>query len=163
MEYVVTISGFLGAWLLVGGPIYQAALELKEQEIDREAIDATTHDIPKPPPISAWWWLLPPVAYVLNARRNEKHRQAVFAAMKPEHIKQTVVFLDKARGWFIVAGGAFFIAVKETWELIHLLDWHVATFWVLVVILPFAAVAYTAISLSRSQKMLAATEGVVDA
>lgn len=160
MDYVITISGFLGSWLLVGGPVYQAALELKEQEFDRDAIDAATHDIPQPPRISAWWWLLPPVAYVLNARRNEKHRQAVFAAMKPEHIKQTVVFLDKARGWVLVAAGAFFIAIKETWELIHLLNWHVAVFWVLVALLPVAAVFFTAYSLNRSGKVLSTVDAV---
>jgi hypothetical protein len=160
MDYVITISGFLGGWLLVGGPIYQAALELKEQEVDREAFDTATHDVPQPPRISSWWWLLPPVAYVLNARRNEKHRQAVFAAMKPEHIKQTVVFLDKARGWVLVAAGAFFIALKETWDLVHLLNWSVAVFWVLVVVLPIVAVFFTAYTLSRSQKVLKGVDPV---
>ncbi len=161
MDYVIVLSGFLGAWLLVGGPIYQAALELKEQDVDREGIDAVTHDIQQPPRISPWWWLLPPVAYLLNARRNRKYREAVFAAMKPEHVKQTVVFLDKARGWVTVAAGAFFIAVKETWELVHLLNWNVAVFWALLVLLPIAAVSFTAFSLSRSEKVLASTKEVV--
>jgi hypothetical protein len=155
MDYVITLSGFLGAWLLVGGPVYQAALELREQEVDREGIDAATHDIQPPPRISPWWWLLPPVAYLLNRRRSEKHRQAIWAAMKPEHIQQTVVFLDKARGWVTVAAGAFFIAVKETWELIALLNWNVAVFWVAIGLLPLVAVGFTVLSMRRSEKVLA--------
>jgi hypothetical protein len=155
MEYVITLSGFLGAWLLVGGPIYQAALELKEQEIDREGIAEATQGLVVSPRVSSWWWLLPPVAYVLNRRRAEQHRRAMWAAMKPEHVQQTVVFLDKARGWVAVAAGAFFIAVKETWELVALLHWNVAVFWVAVVVLPFVTVGFTVVSFRRSEKVLA--------
>jgi hypothetical protein len=102
MDYVIAISGFLGAWLLVAGPVYQAALEVKEQQTDRDKIDA--------------------VAHVLTAGRNEKHRRAVFAAITPEHITQTVVVVDKARGAF-----------------------------------------FTVFSLSRAEKVLAQTNGPIDA
>ncbi len=30
MEHLIAWAGFLGAWLLVAGPVYQAALELRQ-------------------------------------------------------------------------------------------------------------------------------------
>jgi hypothetical protein len=40
MNQVIAWVGFLGAWLLVAGPLYQGALELREEEVDREGIAA---------------------------------------------------------------------------------------------------------------------------
>jgi len=47
--------GFLGAWLIVAGPLYQAAQELDEQEFSREelATAATRSEAGDRP--SAWW------------------------------------------------------------------------------------------------------------
>ena len=36
MNQVIAWAGFLGAWLLVAGPLYQGAIELREEEVDRE-------------------------------------------------------------------------------------------------------------------------------
>lgn len=41
MNLVIAWTGFLGAWLLVAGPLYQGALELAEEELDREAVQAS--------------------------------------------------------------------------------------------------------------------------
>jgi hypothetical protein len=35
MNQVIAWAGFLGAWLLVAGPLYQGALELREEDVDR--------------------------------------------------------------------------------------------------------------------------------
>src|ERR1700727_150478 len=40
MNQVIAWAAFLGAWLLVAGPLYQGAIELHEEDIDRDAIDA---------------------------------------------------------------------------------------------------------------------------
>jgi hypothetical protein len=44
MHTVILWSGFLGAWLLVAGPIYQAVLELEAEgmETDRIRVAAAT-------------------------------------------------------------------------------------------------------------------------
>ena len=64
---------FAGAWLLVGGPLYQAAIELSELEVDREGMEKLASQIPRTRMPSAWWWLLPPVMYFLAAQQRFAH------------------------------------------------------------------------------------------
>ena len=154
MDYFIALSGFLGAWLLVTGPINQAAIELREEEFDHEEFDAITHSVQQPARVSAWWWLFPPAGFVKTRRRSTEYRTALMAALKPEQRKQSVAFLDKARGWMLVAAGAFFIAVKETWDVIELLHWPLWIFWALLVVMCLIAVGYTTLSVSRSSKVL---------
>ena len=154
MEYLIVACGALGAWLLVAGPLYQAALELGEQELDREEMGRVMEGIDVPARVSPWWWLLPPVAYILQQRQQRVHRQAVLDALGPEQLEQSVNFVNKASGWMIVASGAFLIAVKETYELIELLHLHVAVFWILVVLLPVLCVSFVVAQVRRTAKML---------
>jgi hypothetical protein len=141
MDYVIAICGFAGGWLLVAGPVWQAAIELQEEEVDQEAIEAVKSAIEVPPPISVWWWLLPPVAYFLQMRRRREYHEKFNAALAPEQLKQTISFFNKANGWVIVAIGGFLIGVKETWDLVGVVHWPVWVFWVLVVVMPIIAVA----------------------
>ena len=154
MEFVIAVCGFVGGWLLVGGPVWQAAIELREEEIDQEAIEAVKSNITPPPRISAWWWLLPPAAYFLQMRRQQAYRKAFNAALPPEQLKQTVSFLNKANGWLIVALGGFLIAVKETWELVEDFHWPQWVFWVLVVVMPIIAIANTVRKVANTQRVL---------
>jgi hypothetical protein len=160
MGYVIAICGFVGGWLLVAGPVWQAAIELRDEEIDQEAIEAVKSSITPPPRIRAWWWLLPPVAYFLNARRQKQFRQEFNAALPPEALKQSVSFLNKANGWLIVALGGFLIAAKETWELVTDLHWPVWVFWVLIVTMPIIAIANTVRKVANTQRVLGADEPV---
>ena len=141
MEYVIAICGFVGGWLLVAGPVWQAAIELREEEVDQEAIEAVKSSIEVPAPISAWWWLLPPVAYLLQLRRRREYQEKFNAALAPEQLQQTVSFFNKANGWVIVAIGGFLIAVKETWELVEQFHWPLWVFWILFVVMPIVALA----------------------
>ena len=74
MAVFIAWSGFLGAWLLVAGPIYQAAIELEEEDVEREVIAEASANVEAPPRVSPWWRLLPPVAYLLHRRRGRVHR-----------------------------------------------------------------------------------------
>ena len=76
MNKVIARAGFLGAWLLVAGPLYQGAFELREEEVDRKGIEASTAGIPRSAPPSPWWWLLRPVMYLIRRRRGNVFRQA---------------------------------------------------------------------------------------
>jgi hypothetical protein len=154
MHVLITILGAIGAWLLVAGPVYQAALELQEQEFDREGIDAVTSSVPASPKVSPWWWLFPPVAYLKSRKRSRERRAAVMDAMGPEQVQQTVDFLNKARGWLIVAGGASLILVKETWEAVEIFHWPIWLFVILLLVLALLAVGNAAGSLARSARML---------
>jgi hypothetical protein len=76
---VIIWAGFVGAWPLVAGPLYQGSIELVELDFDREGIgeikaSATRMTQDRP---SAWWWLLPPVMYVLQRRWTKAFQQVL--------------------------------------------------------------------------------------
>jgi hypothetical protein len=111
MHELIAWCGFLGAWLLFAGPIYQASLELRELEVQREDIEAATEGISQPPPVSAWWWLVPPVKYVFERRRNRAFRRDVMQALPPRELEGLITYLNKATGWLMVGAGGLLIAV----------------------------------------------------
>ena len=141
MVYLIAFCGFVGAWALVIGPVWQAAIELREEDVDEEIFKEARAATPEPPKVSAWWWLLPPVAYYKQSRRQNETRRLMMEALPQEQREITISFLNKANGWLIVALGAFLIAVKETWELIEILHWPAWVFWVLIVLVPILAIA----------------------
>jgi hypothetical protein len=69
MNQAIAWAGFLGAWLLVAGPLYQGAIELREEDVDREGIQASTARIPRPE-LPSRSWLLPPVMYLIRRQRR---------------------------------------------------------------------------------------------
>jgi hypothetical protein len=146
--------GFFGAWLLVAGPIYQAALELREETFERDDLARAAATLPPDDHISAWWWLFPPAYYLKARARSKQRRSAVMGALTRTQRVQMVGFVSKAHGWFTVAFGAFLIAIKETWELHEVYEWPVAAFWALVVVAAVAAVGHTAWQMHRNEQVL---------
>ncbi len=144
--------GFVGAWLLFAGPVYQAALELREQGFDPEEGDAfreRIESLPKPPRLNAWWWLLPPVAYVMNQRRTQHWRDEAFKLLDADALERFIAFQNKAVGWLVVGAGALAIAIKESAELISESDW---SWWWLIpmLVVPFLlSVGFTASRMRR--------------
>jgi hypothetical protein len=120
VHVLITWSGFLGAWLLVAGPLFQAAVELDEQGDKWLGLNRAAQAAGPQPRLSPWWWLLPPVAYVLQRRRQRDRRQQVFDSLTTEEVEGFIGLTSVATGWAMVAAGAFFIAVKETYEVIEL-------------------------------------------
>jgi hypothetical protein len=153
VDYVIVWSGFLGAWLLVAGPIYQAALELEDENLERDALAAASKKVDPPPRISPWWWLLPPVAYLRQRRRARGYRDAVMHVLTPEQMEQLIRFTNKATGWAMVAAGAFFIAIKETWELVEKYEWPTPIWWILIVVMVVISTSYTVGRMRRSHQM----------
>ena len=51
--------------------------------------------------------------------------------MTSEQRETSVRYMNKARGWFMVAGGGVLLACAETWTLIKLLGAPQWSFWVL--------------------------------
>jgi hypothetical protein len=111
---MLTWLGLLGTWLLVGGPVFQAILELREYNLVREQIAASVGGVPLPPRVSPWWWLLPPVYYHLSRRRAERYFRTVLASLTPAAARSVIALFDKTTGWFLVAGGAILLATRET-------------------------------------------------
>jgi hypothetical protein len=134
MEVLIAWSGFLGAWLLVAGPLYQGVLELREEDVDQTGADPGSPIAPPPPP-SPWWWLLPPVMLVLRRRRSITYHRTILAVLSPQQREHRERFIRKATGWFVVAVGGSFIAIKETWELAEHNEWHPAVFVLVLVVM----------------------------
>jgi hypothetical protein len=158
MGYVIAICGFAGSWLLVVGPVWQAFIELQEEEFDREAIEAARSTVTQPPKFSGWWWLLPPIAYVKRFRRSRAARRAFQDALPLEQLEQAVAFLNKANGWLIVALGGYLLAVSETWALVADLHWPTWVFWVLIVVIPLVAIGNAVWRTIRTRRLIKSTD-----
>lgn len=122
-EAVVGWFGFAGAWLLVAGPLYQGVLELREEDAEQAESDPSARQVAPPPPPSIWWWFLPPVMLVLRPRRSAEYHRTVLVSLTPRQRAHRARFIRKATGWFFVALGGSFLAVKETWELSDQNEW----------------------------------------
>jgi len=154
MDVFIHWAGFLGAWLLVAGPLFQAAIELRDEDLDREQFERVKGEVPQQQPVSRWWWLLPPVAYYKGRQRNNAYQKAMMAALPTETREQFVGFMNKANGWFTVAAGAFLIALKETWELAELYELAVAVYIVAVIVVSGVVVGSTVARLTHADKIL---------
>ncbi|MBO9578521.1 MAG: hypothetical protein J7480_07110 [Microbacteriaceae bacterium] len=160
-ESVFPWLGFLGAWLLFAGPVYQAAVELHEEGFDedeQQALRSRAAELPPPPRISAWWWLLPPVAYVMSVRRSKAWRREMFRAIPAEQRQHFITFQNKAAGWLIVAAGAVLIAIKETAELVEHNAWPGWAFAPLLIPPFLLSVGYTVSRMHRTRQLEAAEE-----
>lgn len=135
MHDLILWCGFLGSWLLVAGPVYQAVIELRAEEIERERIREVTSGVSRPPRVSAWWWLMPPVRWVLVRRRREQHQEMMLDALSDEDYEALIRYLHKATGWVFVGAGGFLIAVTETYGLVEGLQWPLVVFWILLVVM----------------------------
>jgi hypothetical protein len=146
-------AGFFGAWLLVAGPLYQGALELAEEEIDRDEIQATATKVVRSEPPSPWWWLFPPGMYVIRRRQGKQFRDDVMAQLTPQQRGQFTRFMSKAAGWFTVAAGATLLAADQTWRVIERYHWPPWGFWLLMVGMLGAAVLNTSVRMIRNERV----------
>ena len=156
MHELIAWSGFVGAWLLVAGPLFQAAVELDEQADRRTGVSRAVRELGERPRVSPWWWLLPPVAYVKQVRRQREYRRQVFDALTPEQVEGFVEFTSVATGWSMVAAGAFFIAVKETYEVVELYAWSLWVFALLLLVMLVLCAGNTVVRVRRAHQALEA-------
>ncbi len=150
-------AGFVGAWLLVAGPLYQGAIELDEEDVDRDAIEASVARVSRPDPPSAWWWLLPPAAYLISRQRRRAYHRAALAELTQAQREQLARFVNKANGWFTVAAGATLLAADQTWQVTERTRWPSWLFWLLVIVMLGLSVLNTALRMSRGKRADART------
>lgn len=125
--------GFVGSWFLFAGPIYQAALELQDEDIEIDRIRAAGSKIQREPKVSSWWWLLPPIKFYKEFQRGRRSRLRIFEFLSPEDVAAMVSFNSKASAWLFVAFGGLCIASKETYELAHHNEWSSVLVFLLIV------------------------------
>lgn len=154
MSQLIAWCGFFGAWLLVAGPIYQAAIEIDDEEFEREDFAQAVVQVPRPPRVSRWWLLLPPVAYVLWARRRGAWEAAVLDVLNVTQLEQLMHLRETAAAWLFVGSGAALIAAKETWELREEYEWATWVFWALLGVMLAVCIANTAFRIGRRQKIV---------
>jgi hypothetical protein len=143
VPHFIAWCGFFGAWLLVAGPLDQAVREVEEQEFEHEKLNEARSRVEEPPRVSGWWLLLPPVWWWLRKRREDEWQHRVAEAMDDADLKAFLTVKEILNAWFYVAGGAFLIAVKESWELHEAYEWPELVFWGLVVAMAIFCVATT--------------------
>jgi hypothetical protein len=154
MNEAIAWALFAGSWLLVAGPLYQAAIELNEMEVDREGFTELAKQLPPPKMPSPWWWLVPPVMYFLARHLNEQNQRAIFVAMNDTQREQFISFRNKSAGWLTVALGAFLLAGGETWEIVEHYRWPQWAFWALLAFMMALVVINTALRMTGSQRAL---------
>ncbi|MBU2668138.1 hypothetical protein KOI35_31970 [Actinoplanes bogorensis] len=155
MDAFIVWCGFFGAWLLVAGPVYQAALELGEQELMRAGIERVSAGLRDTvAPVSAWWWLFPPVLYLKHRRREAAQRELLLSHLTPEQTRQMLAFMNKAAGWWLVGLGGLLIAAKETGELVDFYEWPGWTFAALAVVMALLALANAGLRMQRTRQLI---------
>lgn len=143
--------GFVGAWLLFAGPVHQASVELRAESHAVQRMQRAIGEVDAPPQISKWWWLLPPVRLVMTMRHRNAAQKSVVESLPPEDYEQISHYVKVARGWFYVAGGAWLIALKETYELIETRHWPVWVYVSLIALLTLGAFRATESIVDRGE------------
>jgi hypothetical protein len=117
MQLALIFGRFFGSWLLVFGPVYQAAIELTGQDVAFDRIRSLAKSV-VPKKASAWWWLLPPVKMVLDRHYLNQAREQSLRTMGHGELAAFLAFSNKALGWMYVGGGGLLLAFCETQELV---------------------------------------------
>jgi hypothetical protein len=128
MQLFLMTCRFLGSWLLVAGPILQAALELQGLDFELSKVRQQMRDA-APAKVSPLWWLLPPIKLVLERRYLREARDRMVQALSYEEFEGLLEFTNKATGWLYVAGGGLLLAISATDEVVGHFHWP---WWALV-------------------------------
>jgi hypothetical protein len=126
--------------------------ELDDETRELDEIAGKLRALPRTEPPSAWWWLLPPVAYVRRIRLRHRQRQAARETLDDDELQQLRRLADKARAWMFVAGGAFLIAITETWTVRESSGWDEWAFWALVIAMTLFCVGVTSYTAHRRRE-----------
>lgn len=153
MDILILWIAFVGSWLLFAGPIYQAALELSDENLEIDKIRLPRESAGLPPRISVYWWFLPPIKLYLEQRRSSQYRKYLFQTMDTKDAESLMSFLNKATGWLLVAIGGLFIATKETYELSKYYEISPVVFTLVILIMALISISFTVINLRKIKKV----------
>ena len=82
MPHIIYWCGFVGAWLLVAGPLDQAVREIEETGFEHERLEEAAARVEEPEPVSRWWLLLPPIWWLLKRHHDSIYRHMIGEAME---------------------------------------------------------------------------------
>jgi hypothetical protein len=158
METVLQIIAFIGSWLLFAGPIYQAALELQDEDIELDRIRSTGDVLRKEAHISGWLWVVPPYALYKRSKNKKIFMQKYLNSLTQVDIEQLISFRSKATAWMLVAIGGFCIASNETYILMHDIHWSIFVFILIVLAMLIASIAHLIYRIKQDHKLIKATK-----
>lgn len=144
---------FIGSWLLFAGPIYQAALELQDEDIEIDRIRAVGSQIEKPVSTSVWWWFLPPVKMYLERKRKRAYQIRYLKALSTEDVESLVSFRNKATAWLFVAIGGLCIACDQTYTLTEHENWNNIVLILLIIFMLLASIFNLIARIKRARKL----------
>lgn len=124
---------------MVAGPLLQGSIEL--WEIGRKGQGDVTLK-----PADRALWLSPPAYYFVQRARIRRWGRG---SGKDRATRVMASFVNRATGWFTVAGGASLMALEATWELVEIYHWGVPGFWAIVVVLMVSSHMNVAIRMWR--------------
>jgi hypothetical protein len=148
----------LGGWLLFAGPVQQAVLELRAEQVEHDRLSRRQQLVSRPASVPAWLWLLPPVALVLHRRRVTAFQHEYFKSLDIDQRRDLIGFLNLASGWSIVAAGAWFIALSETYSITHEHGWSLVWFAVISIAVTTIAAASAIERVRRAEALLQTQE-----
>lgn len=151
---LLAAAGRLGEWLLVAGPVYQAGLDLRQQEAERRRLIQRVAGWRRVAHVSSWWWLVPPVKLYLEQRRTRQQRIQMLASFSHAEVQSLVDYLHKASGWMLVGAGAGMLAFRDTVAFVEARGGGLLVAAVAGLIAAVAAVAAPALRLAWGERLL---------
>lgn len=136
----------------MAGPFYQGTLELLDQELDREGMEAATASLVRPAMPHPAWWLLPPVMYFMRKRRNDSFREEAMTHLSELQLAQYTGLRQKASGWLVVSAGALLLSAGATWDLTEHYNWQAWSFWLIMLVLLAACISNTVLGRRRARR-----------
>jgi hypothetical protein len=162
MHAVILWIGLISAWFLFAGSIYQAALELQDEDIEIDRIREAGRKVSLPKKVSVWWWLIPPIKIYLEYKKRRAYQHQYIKALTQEDLEAMISFRNKASAWQMVALGGLLFAIKETYELTEYLEWDHAVFFAIIILLGFISIAHLITRLLRNKKLVELNKGKSD-
>ena len=89
---------------------------------------------------------------VLSSRRSNAYRETVVQTLSAEDLELIGRYINIARGWMLVGGGAFLIALKETWELVEHEEWPEPVYFGVVLFMALVIVGSVGGSSERQRR-----------
>lgn len=150
----MTCLEFIGAWLLFAGPIYQAALELQDEDIEIDRVKLTGAKIKKAAQVSLWWWLLPPAKIYMERKRSHKYWTRYIKTLPSNEVEALVSYRSKANAWLFITVGGFFIAISQSYSLAKEEDWNNYLLALIIIFMFFLSILNLVTRLRRARKIV---------
>ncbi|WP_282800725.1 hypothetical protein [Lactococcus lactis] len=135
MEKFVEIIEFIAKWLLFAFPLYQAYIELIEQQ---KFLNKIVRKSKKYPKISPWYWVIPPLKITLEKKRGLTILSE--GLISKRDFEDSIIFGRKATAWFYVSIAGLLEGVAAVYEVFHSFGYQISYFKLVFISVLVAAI-----------------------